>query len=228
VARDLWAKLSWVSADERDGSLRVRFSFGSEERSDWRAETRRTPWAERFAAAVFPECAALTGSRALVALVERCAGRALCFSERIVYSNAPGGGAAFHHDAEPRQLGVLYGQLAGATAWLALPKRELAVELAAFVRGTRLARRARSAERALAWLDDEEDPALRALLDDEPRFTARLVARGACLCLCAGDALLLPSPGAERACWHSVFALGARPSLAHSYGVFPAAPGRRA
>jgi len=39
-----------------------------------------------------------------------------------------------------------------------------------------------------------------------------------------GDALLLPSHDAERVAWHSVFAIGSEASLAHSYGIFAAAP----
>jgi hypothetical protein len=48
------------------------------------------------------------------------------------------------------------------------------------------------------------------------------VERGALSILAAGDILLLPSPGPDDAAWHSVFALGSRPSLAHSYGIFAA------
>ena len=76
-------------------------------------------------------CAALTGCDPLVKGVADLAGTPVRFSERIVYSNSPGGGAVFHHDSEPDQVGVVYGQLAGETAWLALPKRELAAAVAA-------------------------------------------------------------------------------------------------
>jgi hypothetical protein len=220
AARDLYAKLSWISHDPRDVSLRIRFSFGAEQLFDWQREVRRAPWSDQLAQAAFPECAALTGNRALVGLIERALGRRARFSERIVYNNAPGGGAVFHCDVEPDQLGVLYGQLAGETGWLALPKRELADELAAFVQGTRLARKATSARKALRWLDDEDDRELGRLLNHTPRFTRRLVERGAFFRLRTGDALILPSPAPDDTCWHSVFALGRRPSLAHSYGIF--------
>jgi len=218
--RDLYAKLSWISVDERDVSLRIRFSFGAEQLLDWQKETRRAPWADRLAEAVFPECAVLSGHTGLVGLVEAACGRRVRFSERIVYNNAPGGGAVFHHDVEPFQLGVLYGQLAGETGWLALPRRELSAELAGFVRGSPLARRARTARQALRWLDGEGDADLLRLLNHTPAFTRRLVERGDFVRLRAGDALLLPSPGPDDVCWHSVFALGRGPSLAHSYGIF--------
>ena len=212
VARDLYAKLSWISTDERDDSLRIRFSFGSEALFEWQQETRRAPHAEAFAEAAFPECDVLTGHAELVGLVRALTGRAPRFGERIVYNNAPGGGAIFHHDVEPHQLGVLYGQLAGETGWLALPKPELAREVADAL-GIRPAR-------ALKRLEREDDQELFALLNHSPRFTRRLVERGDFVHLRAGDALLLPSPTPELTCWHSVFALGLRPSLAHSYGVF--------
>jgi hypothetical protein len=220
VARDLWAKLSWISVDERDVSLRIRFSFGVEQLMEWQAETRRAPWADRLAAAVFPECAVLTGHRGLLGLIETACGQRVRCSERIVYNNAPGGGAVFHHDVEPHQLGVLYGQLAGETGWLALPKRDLAAEVAGCVSGTRLERKARTPRAALRWLEEQGDEDLLRLLNHTPRFTRRLVERGDFIRLRAGDALLLPSPGRDEVCWHSVFALGRRASLAHSYGLF--------
>jgi hypothetical protein len=219
AARDLYAKLSWISHDERDPSLRIRFSFGSEDLLEWQAETRRASWADRFAQALFPECAAIAANAPLVGLVERLAGRRVRFSERIVYSNAPGGGASFHADLEPYQLGVVYGQLAGSTAWLALPRQELAEEVALWARRRRRARTS-TARRALRALDREGAPELARLLDSTPSFTGALARRGALLVLRAGDALLLPSPGPERIAWHSVFALGSSPSLAHSYGIF--------
>jgi hypothetical protein len=229
AARALYAKLSWIAHDERDRSLRIRFSFGSESLLDWRKETRRAPWAARYAEALFPECAVLTGSRALSTVLRTVLrpqlGRAPRFLERIVYSNAPGGGALFHHDCEPRQRGVVFGQLAGETAWLALPKRELALRMAehaASARSPVLRRLAGTPRAALRALEREEPAPLRRLLDATPSFTRRLAGHGALFHLRAGDALLLPNHGWDDTCWHSVFALGRRASLAHSYGIFAA------
>jgi hypothetical protein len=219
VARDLYAKLSWIAHDPRDTSLRIRFSFGAEALLDWQKETRRAAWAERFSEELFPECAVLTGNAPLRAAIERFLGRRARFGERIVYNNAPGGGATFHHDDEPGQLGVVYGQLAGETAWLALPKRDLARHTAAAAPGP-LRRRAGTAAKALRALDDDDDAALGRLLNATPSFTRRLFDAGALIHLRPGDALLLPSHGPDDVCWHSVFALGTRPSLAHSYGLF--------
>jgi hypothetical protein len=213
AARGLYAKLSWIAHDERDASLRIRFSFGAESLLDWQKETRRAPWAERYAEAVFPECAVLARNARLCALIERLVGRKVRLGERIVYNNAPGGGAVFHHDCEPWQHGVVFGQLAGETAWLALQKRELARCVAEASRTT--------LRRALAALDHADDDARAArLLNETPAFTRLLVERGALLHLRPGDALLLPNHGWNDTCWHAVFALGRRPSLAHSYGIF--------
>jgi hypothetical protein len=220
VASELYAKLSWIAHDERDASLRIRFSFGSESLRDWQRETRRAPWSDGYARAVFPECAAIEENGDLVDLVRFLTGSVVRFSERIVYSNAPGGGAILHHDDEAWQLGVLYSQLAGETAWLALSKKELAAHLAAHVRagGSRLP--ARTPARALRALDRVGDPAVERVLNETPAFTRRLAEAGALFHLKAGDSILLPTHGPDATCWHSVFALGKRPSLAHSYGIF--------
>ena len=221
AARDLYAKLSWIAHDERDSSLRIRFSFGSEALLDWQKETRRAPWSDRLAAEAFPECAAITGSKPLVAFVERMLGCKPRFSERIIYNNAPGGGAHFHHDDEEHQLGVLYNQLEGATGWFALPKRQLAEFVAEFSRGP-LARSAGTSRKALRALDDTSDEALSRLLNSTPQFTRALAAVGTFYVLHAGDSILLPTHGPDDTCWHAVYALGSRPSLAHSYGLFAA------
>jgi hypothetical protein len=221
VQSDLWAKLSWISRNERDPSLRIRFSFGSEQHDDWQADRSRAVAADRLAEAVFPEGELVAGHPGLGQVLRRVHGRAVRLSERIVFANAPGGGAAFHHDAETEQLGVLYAQIAGKTAWLALPKRDLASVVAEAARGD-LAKVAGSPARALRALERHDLPALDRLLNSTPSFTRRLVERGALSILSAGDILLLPSPGPDDAAWHSVFALGNRPSLAHSYGIFAA------
>jgi hypothetical protein len=229
AARALYAKLSWIAHDERDASLRIRFSFGSEDLLDWRRETRRAPWADRYAEALFPECAVLTECAPLWRTIEALLGRRARFSERIVYNNAPGGGAVFHHDCEPHQHGVVFGQLAGATAWLALPKRELARHLAEHVtrtvRSSALRRLAGTPRRALGALEREGDARIGRILDETPAFTRVLAEHGALFHLRPGDALVLPNHAWDDTCWHSVFALGGQPSLAHSYGIFAARRG---
>jgi len=218
VARDLWAMLAWIANDPSDRSLRIRFSSGSGRPDEWlRASDLTCGWVDVYATRTFPESAAILHCRPLRALLQRLLGRPYRLSERIVYNNAPGGGAVFHHDAESSQLGVVFSQLQGHTAWLAIGKRRLAALLVRH-------RRARSVRLALAALDGDDDRPLWTLLNRDPGFTADLAARGALFVLRAGDCIALPSQGPDDVAWHSVIALGKRPSLAHSYGIFARAP----
>jgi hypothetical protein len=215
VARDVWSKLSWITAHPGDASLRIRFSFGAERLDDWRSDLRRARAADEFAEAVFPECRLLSGNGALGRMLEDWTGGRIRLSERIVFWNAPGGGAAFHHDAEEGQLGVAYAQLTGRTGWLAVSKRKLAAEVAE-VAGL-------AGERAgLRILAAHDSPRVDRLLNGTPRLARRLVEHGAFVALSAGDVLLLPSHGPDDATWHSVFSLGGRPGLALSFGIFRA------
>jgi len=213
-ARDLSAKLSWIADDEQDDSLRVRFSFGHEATRDWLTPGPRTEWSDRFAERVFPECAVITESTPLRAVLDACLDRSWRLSERIVYANTPGGGAMFHHDADPGQRGVVFAQLAGHTVWLALPRAELVDRLAETSAGLG------DADSIGAALDGEPDPRLWDALNANPTLTAQLASTGRLLVLTPGDALLLPSHSAECCAWHSVFGVGDARSLAHSYGIF--------
>lgn len=217
VAKDLWAKLAWIANDESDRSLRIRFSAGLEQLEEWMTSTDLTAgWVDLFALRAFPEGNAIVGCAPLRAMLAALLRRPHRLSERIVYNNAPDGGAVFHHDAEPGQLGVCFSQLEGSTAWLSLSKRRLARLLARV--GF-----ARDARRAMQALDAGEDQPLWRLLNRDQGFTAQLAAHGALFVLHASDSILLPSHGIDDVAWHSVLALGDRPSLAHSYGLFPRA-----
>ncbi len=216
AATDLWAKLAWIADDESDRSLRIRFSAGLEQLEEWmQASDLTAGWVDQFAQRAFPECAAILHCAPLRTLLQTLLARPHRLSERILYNNAPGGGAVFHHDAEPGQLGVCFSQLDGHTAWLALGKRRLAALL---VR-VGLARTPRA---ALARLDAADDAQLWQRLNRDAGFTAHLAAHRALFVLRAGDCILLPSHGIDDVAWHSVIALGGRPSLAHSYGLFAA------
>ena len=214
VAADLWAKLAWITEDAADSSLRIRFSNGLDQLEEWMTTSDLTAsWVDRFALRAFPECAAILSCAPLRERLDRLVGQPHRLSERIIYNNAPNGGAAFHHDAEPGQLGVVYSQLEGHTAWFTLSKRRLADAL----------RRCGWPDRraAMAALDDARDPRLFHVLNRDASFARQLAAHGALFVLRAGDCLLLPSQGVDDVAWHSVLAIGERPSLAHSYGVFP-------
>ncbi|MEO0478460.1 MAG: hypothetical protein AAF196_03175 [Planctomycetota bacterium] len=214
VARDLSAKLSWISLDASDESLRIRFSFGHESTGDWLEGGERAFWSDRFCEAAFPERSAITDCPDIRNLLDQCLDRPWRLSETIVYSNAPGGGAVFHHDADEGQRGVLFIQCSGVTVWLAVPNEALAT--AAGVHPTELE----------ACLQDSSDP-LRSRLDQDPEFTAKLAAEGHLFALGPGDALLLPSHGPESCCWHSVFGTtrvgeADGPSLGLSFAIFDA------
>lgn len=218
VAKDLWAMLAYLATDRSDPSLRIRFSNGAEGLEMWMTSTDLTAgWVDLFAARAFPECAAILTCTPLRELLQRLLGRPYRLSERILYNNSPDGGAVFHHDAEPGQLGVVFSQLEGHTGWFALGKRRLCdlLEKCGHVR---------SAREAMHALDRADDERLWRVLNRDPGFTAELAARGALFVLRAGDCMLLPSHSTDDVAWHSVLGLGQRPSLAHSYGIFPRKP----
>ena len=218
VATDLWAKLTWIANDQSDPSLRIRFSHGKEQIEEWMCGTNLSAgWVDILAFRMFPECMAVLRCKPLLQRLGQLLQRPYRLSERIVYNNAPDGGAVFHHDAEPGQLGVVFSQLEGQTAWLALSKRRLADLLVR--RGA-----AKTPLQAMARLDGGDDRPLWRLLNRDAEFTGHLAARGALFALQPGDAILLPSHGIDDVTWHSVIALGERPSLAHSYGIFPRRP----
>jgi hypothetical protein len=213
VAQDLWAKLAWITDDPSDPSLRVRFSNGLDQLEEWMTTSDHTAsWVDRFALHAFPECGAVLRCAGLRERLDRLVARPHRLSERIVYNNAPNGGAAFHHDAEPGQLGVVFSQLEGRTAWFTLAKRRLVDLLVRFGMGRPRAVR--------AALDAGDDPDLLHVLNRDEGFARLLAAHGALFVLRAGDAILLPSHGFDDVAWHSVLAVGDQPSLAHSYGVF--------
>lgn len=211
IARDLSAKLSWIADDPDDASLRVRFSFGHERLGEWATDEKRALWADEFARRVFPESAVIDGSPIVAEVLGPLLDRPWRLSERIVYSNAPGGGAVFHHDADSGQLGVWFSQLSGSSVWLALSREDLAAALHEHGAGALVSQLA----------EGEEKPELWQALNGDPSFSARLFAAGHGYRLRPGDALLLPSLGGERVAWHSVWGVGERPSLGHSYGLFP-------
>jgi hypothetical protein len=216
--RDLWAKLSWVADDERDLSMRIRLSFGHEATRDWLVPDVRALWSDRMIARAFPETRCVTGNDVIADFLAGVLPRPHRLGECIVYGNAPGGGAVFHHDADPGQRGVVFAQLLGATVWLACPRRELAERAATRAGVARL----HEPDAVLRAMDGGPDPELWALLNASPALTADLAAAGRMFLVRAGDVLLLPSIDAETCAWHAVFGVGTKPSLALSFGIFDA------
>lgn len=220
--QDLWSRFAWIANDESDASLRIRHSSGDGSADGFQRSTERQGRAvDALVQRAFPECAIVDGCAPLQSLLRAMLRRPFRLSERILYNNAPDGGAVFHHDAENGQLGVCFCQFEGRTAWLSLSKRRLARLL---VRDG-LARDERA---AIERLDRDEDRPLWQRLNRDAEFARVLAAHGALYVLEAGDAILLPSQAFDDCAWHSVIALGDRPSLAHSYGIFPATDATRA
>ncbi len=224
-AEDLWCKASWLSFHDEDASLRFRFSFGMEGFEDVAADARREWLAGELCSRVFPESALLADDAATQALARKLVGGNPGFVERIVYFNAPDGGAQFHHDVERGHAGVIYAQLSGRTFWLALGKQALMDEIIAFLADApadewRELRAVATDRQALAALMNEDDhEAVEALVDREPAFVGRLIERGHGWWLEPGDVLLMPQRDLEHCVWHTVYCLDDAPGEALSFAL---------
>jgi hypothetical protein len=225
LAEDLWVKVAWLSFYEEDPSLRFRFSFGMENYEDVAADLERERLAARLCDAVFPESSVITENAPLRSQLCDILGVGdLEYLERIVYFNGPQGGAQFHHDVERGHLGVVFAQLTGETAWLALSTGSLLGELRAFLSspdvegalaafaGTEilesLNRYRAQPELLRTDLHDPSNDFLEMLLNRVPAFFGQLVSHGHAQMLGPGDVLLLPQQSLEHCAWHSVYCLG--------------------
>jgi len=223
-AEDLWMKVSCLSFEDEDDSIRFRFSYGMEMFKNQEDDPLREELAAELATRVFPECHLLSAHRKLCGLLSGVLGYSPLFVERIIYSNAPGGGAQLHQDVEVGHFGVVYAQLFGHTAWIALPRLELLNQIADFLAASdapEFAALKTMPQEALIELLEAEDQggALEALLNATPAFTRQLVDNGHGLILAPGDILLLPQESTEHCCWHSVFCLGDMPGHSLSFAI---------
>lgn len=226
AAEDLWCKASWLSFDDEDGSLRFRFSFGMEGYEDVAADPERQRWAAELTNAVFPESAAVTGHPDLnVLLADMLDCPSVEYAERIVYFNAPNGGAQMHHDVERGHDGVVFAQMSGSTFWLALSKPRLLDEIDAFLAQAPaeawpvLREMVQQRQAFAAYLDDPDHEAAEALLDRCPDFFRHLIERGYAYVLQPGDVLLMPQYSLDTCVWHSVICLGDEPGEGLSFAL---------
>jgi len=236
IAEGLWCKASWLSFVDDDASLRFRFSFGMEGFEDVAADPLKQQWAGSLCDALFPESAAVTEDAAVLNLLTTVLGGAPAFVERIVYFNAPNGGAQMHHDVERGHDGVIYAQLSGSTFWLALAKPVLMDELAAFVADPacsdalqsvlpdatardELATLLQDPAALAAYLDESDHELVEAIMDRCAAFTGYLCARGYGYILHAGDVLLMPQRDLDSCVWHAVTCLGDEPGEALSFAL---------
>ena len=222
-AEDLWCKASWLSFHDEDASLRFRFSFGMEGYEDVAADPARQRWAAELCERFFPESAIITKHKNILTLLENILGHQPAFVERIVYFNAPNGGAQFHHDVERGHAGVVFAQLSGETFWLALDKQQLMDEIIAFAQGCDVSDELKSLlqnRTALSdYMEERDHELVEQLIDQNADFIHYLIDKGYSHYLQAGDVLLLPQRDLEHCVWHTVFTLGDMPGEALSFAV---------
>lgn len=201
---NLWCKVSWLSFHDTDPSLRFRFSFGLEGYEDVSQDPNREILTAELAECLFPESQIITKNEILIQnLKNLLKAHRLNFVERIVYFNAPNGGAQFHHDVERGHEGVIYAQLTGTTFWLALPKSELVKEVQKFF----------GSQKDICELMTETH------LDQTPEFTRHLIKQGHGFILQPGDVILLPQKSEDHCTWHTVFTIGDEMGEALSFAI---------
>jgi len=222
-AEDLWCKASWLSFHDEDASLRFRFSFGMEGFEDVAADPARQAWAGELCERTFPESAIITKNTEVLGILKEILGSEAQFVERIVYFNAPNGGAQFHHDVERGHAGVVFAQLSGATFWLALDKQSLMDEMIAFAAehtvSDALKVLLKDREALSCYMEERDHELVEALIDQDPKFIQYLNAQGYSHSLQTGDILLLPQRDLDYCVWHSVFTLGDEPGEALSFAI---------
>lgn len=235
LMENLWVKLSWLSYEKNDTSLRFRFSQGLQGFDEVQQDPLGPGWAAQLTEAIFPECAVVTNNLRVQNMLKSVLGIEQAeFVERIIYFNAPGGGALFHQDVERGHLGVVFAQLHGRTGWLTLSKQALIAEVQAFLvhpHADRVLKRmskldqeklrleTQSSKRLSAYLEDCDNEPLMMLLNHTPEFTRFLIERGHGFILYPGDVLLLPQHDAEHCAWHSVYCLDEFAGHALSFAV---------
>jgi len=236
VAEELWCKASWLSFHDEDASLRFRFSWGMEGYEDVSSDPLKQTWAGKLCDVIFPESAIITQNTTILDHLSSILGKKPSFVERIVYFNAPNGGAQFHHDVERGHAGVVFAQLSGATFWLAASKPKLMDEIIAFVQSDNnqaaiasvlpeqtqqqgLAKLCQNRDDLSCYMEEPDHELIEALINRCPAFITHMVSQGFAHHLQAGDVLLLPQRDIDNCVWHSVFTIGATPGEALSFAV---------
>ena len=235
LAEDLWLKASWLSFYEGDASLRFRFSFGVDLVEDVAADRNRQHHAARLTEAIFPESSIITQNEELAQSLKTILnGNDFKFVERIVYFNAPEGGAYLHHDRERGHAGVVYAQLSGQTFWLALAKKTLVNEIIFFIEKCQksvwpnninqsikleILDSSTSKEKLAIELESFSNSALIHLINETADFVQQLIEHGHSRHLTPGDVILLPQDSELDCCWHSVFCLGDESGEALSFAI---------
>ncbi len=230
IAADLWCKASWLSFHENDASLRFRFSFGMEGYEDVAADPVRQHWAGILCDRIFPESATITDHPGIITTLQGIFGANPAFVERIVYFNAPNGGAQFHHDVERGHAGVIYAQLTGRTFWLALSKPKLMDAIFNFLTQgdinawQELRQLVANRDALSAYMDEPDHEIVEALIDRDPTFIQYIIEQGHGFLLHPGDVLLMPQRDLDTCVWHTVFCLDDEPGEGLSFALRAAQP----
>lgn len=225
VAEGLWCKASWLSFHDEDVSLRFRFSFGIEGYENVAADPVRQHWAGVLCDRVFPESAVITENKEIQVILQDILHGQPIFVERIVYFNAPNGGAQFHHDVERGHAGVIYAQITGQTFWLALSKPKLMDEIVNFLAQEKintwqeLRKLATNRDALSAYMDEADHEIVEVLIDRDPSFIRYMIEQGHGFLLHSGDVLLLPQRDLETCVWHTVFCLDNEPGEGLSFAL---------
>ncbi|MDQ6951427.1 MAG: hypothetical protein Q9M26_07160 [Mariprofundales bacterium] len=232
---EVWCKASWLSFHPDDASLRLRFSFGIEGIEDVAADPNREHLAGELCRRLFPESALISDDTTLQAqLAATLDLPAIDFVERIVYFNAPNGGALMHHDVERGHAGVIYAQISGRTFWLALGKPQLIEEIRQFVatqpqavaqalptseQRAALQQLCNHPEQMAQLLNQAEHTLLESVIDHSAEFIHQVANHGYGYLLEPGDALLMPQTDEEACVWHTVFCLDDEPGEGLSFAM---------
>ncbi len=232
IAEDLWLKASWLSFDEEDASLRFRFSFGIDLEEDVAADSYRQKLSADLAEAIFTECKIISNNSDLKQKLHNIL---LCknieFVERIIYFNAPNGGAYLHNDLERGHCGVVFAQLTGSTFWLALPKNILVKEIITFAQNNPMPKSLtkkmtgeieqliKNPTKLSKELNSLSNDSLIHLINETKEFVQFLISQGHGYQINSGDIFLLPQETADNCCWHSVFCLGEEMGQALSFAI---------
>jgi len=236
VAEELWCKGSWLSFIDDDASLRFRFSWGMEGYEDVSADPVKQTWAGKLCDVLFPESSLITQNNVILEHLSSILGEKPSFVERIVYFNAPNGGAQFHHDVERGHAGVVFAQLSGSTFWLTLAKPKLIDETISFVSNPQhqtdiesvlpqkedretLSKLCKNREDLSCYMEEPDHELVEAIIDRCPAFITQLIEHGYSHTLETGDVLLLPQRDLDNCVWHSVFTLGDTPGEALSFAI---------
>ncbi len=236
VMEDVWMRVSHLSFENDDDSLRFRFSFGMEGYDDVSEDFKRQLAAAELCENLFPESAIISKDEKLHQCLSEMVGGDIVMVERIIYFNAPNGGAQFHHDAEKGHLGVVYAQITGETFWFAMSKEDLMDEILLFFKKesnlnaleeainnelefNKFVSEANKRDCLSDILGDPAHNTISILLNNVQSFFEQLVENEFGYYLKAGDIMLLPQESMKACAWHSVFTIGDTAGQALSYAI---------